>query len=45
VVDRGAAPAREVLTCGATIIAEVSQNETPDDVMMADPEGNEFDVL
>jgi Glyoxalase-like domain len=30
---------------GATVLAEVSQSGTPDHVMMADPEGNEFDVL
>lgn len=30
---------------GATVIAEVGQDGTPDHVLMADPEGNEFDVI
>jgi hypothetical protein len=30
---------------GATVIGEVEQQGRPDHVVMADPEGNEFDVL
>jgi predicted enzyme related to lactoylglutathione lyase len=40
------APAVERLTAaGATVIREDVQDGTPDHVVMADPEGNEFCVL
>jgi predicted enzyme related to lactoylglutathione lyase len=30
---------------GATVLGEVAQDGTPDHVVMADPEGNEFCVV
>lgn len=36
---------RRLTAAGATVISEVEQDGTPDHVLMADPEGNEFDVL
>jgi Glyoxalase-like domain len=35
----------ELVAAGATVIREDMQNGTPDHVVMADPEGNEFCVL
>jgi hypothetical protein len=36
---------QRLTAAGATVIAEVGEAGQPDHVMMADPEGNEFDVL
>jgi glyoxalase superfamily protein len=36
---------QRLTAAGATIIREDMQDGTPDHVVMADPEGNEFDVL
>jgi glyoxalase superfamily protein len=34
-----------LVAAGATVIAEIGQDGRPDHLMMADPEGNEFDLL
>jgi hypothetical protein len=36
---------RRLTAAGATVIREDMQDGSPDHVVMADPEGNEFDVL
>jgi len=39
------AAVQRLTAAGATVIAEVGEADQPDHVLMADPEGNEFDVL
>ncbi len=36
---------RALTTAGATVIREDSQDGTPDHVVLADPEGNEFCIV
>jgi Glyoxalase-like domain len=42
---RVTAAVERLAAAGATVIADVAQDGTPDHVVMADPEGNEFCVV
>ncbi|HUD80314.1 MAG TPA: VOC family protein [Streptosporangiaceae bacterium] len=42
---RVVASVERLTAAGASVLAEVEQNGRLDHVMMADPEGNEFDLL